>query len=114
MEKRGSKVSQQDKLDKLLNESGMRVTVTGWKAELIKCEEEVNKLKAALKTATEALQTPEMDCGDNSCRYVFPENRGGMRTNGGCRCIDGKGRLILERHLHNQRQALEQIKEMGK
>ncbi len=24
------------------------------------------------------------DCGDNSCRYSG--NKGGMRTNGGCRC----------------------------
>ena len=24
------------------------------------------------------------DCGDNSCLYAV--NRGGMRTNGGCRC----------------------------
>jgi hypothetical protein len=24
------------------------------------------------------------DCGDNSCRYS--PNKGGMRTNGGCRC----------------------------
>lgn len=26
-----------------------------------------------------------MDCGDNSC--VFALDRGGMRTNGGCRCL---------------------------
>ncbi len=26
------------------------------------------------------------DCGDNSCR--FAKKRGGMRTNGGCRCLD--------------------------
>lgn len=25
-----------------------------------------------------------MDCGDSGCRYAV--NRGGMRTNGGCRC----------------------------
>lgn len=25
-----------------------------------------------------------LDCGDNSC--MFAEKRGGMRTNGGCRC----------------------------
>lgn len=24
------------------------------------------------------------DCGDNSCLYA--KNKGGMRTNGGCRC----------------------------
>jgi len=27
-----------------------------------------------------------LDCGDSSCRYT--KNRTGMRTNGGCRCID--------------------------
>lgn len=28
------------------------------------------------------------DCGDNGCAYCPPEHRGGMRTNGGCRCIN--------------------------
>ena len=27
-----------------------------------------------------------LDCGDNSC--LFATRRGGMRTNGGCRCIE--------------------------
>ena len=27
-----------------------------------------------------------MDCGDNSC--YFAETKGGMRTNGGCRCLN--------------------------
>lgn len=27
-----------------------------------------------------------MDCGDNSC--MFAETKGGMRTNGGCRCLE--------------------------
>lgn len=26
-----------------------------------------------------------LDCGDNSC--VFAVRKGGMRTNGGCRCL---------------------------
>jgi len=26
----------------------------------------------------------DLDCGDNSC--LFAEHKGGMRTNGGCRC----------------------------
>ena len=30
-----------------------------------------------------------IDCGDNSCR--FATNRGGMRTNGGCRCFENAG-----------------------
>lgn len=28
----------------------------------------------------------DFDCGDNSCRYA--KDKGGMRTNGGCRCAD--------------------------
>ncbi len=28
------------------------------------------------------------DCGDNSCRFGG-EGKGGMRTNGGCRCLSG-------------------------
>ena len=37
-----------------------------------------------------------LDCGDNSCR--FATNKGGMRTNGGCRCLDNiydKGALAM-------------------
>lgn len=28
------------------------------------------------------------DCGDNSCLFCPPEHLKGMRTNGGCRCLD--------------------------
>lgn len=31
----------------------------------------------------------EIDCGDNSCR--FASRKGGMRTNGGCRCTENAG-----------------------
>ena len=31
----------------------------------------------------------EIDCGDNSC--AFATNKGGMRTNGGCRCFSNAG-----------------------
>jgi hypothetical protein len=27
---------------------------------------------------------PDLDCGDSGCKYA--KRRGGMRTNGGCRC----------------------------
>jgi hypothetical protein len=33
--------------------------------------------------------TPELDCGDNGC--YFAVNKGGMRTNGGCRCFSNAG-----------------------
>lgn len=31
----------------------------------------------------------EIDCGDNSC--LFAPSKGGMRTNGGCRCLENAG-----------------------
>jgi hypothetical protein len=43
------------------------------------------QLEEALRALTEALN---LDCGDNSCR--FARKRGGMRTNGGCRCIESR------------------------
>lgn len=49
----------------------------------------------ALKSELARLTTPrpseplEMDCGDNSC--LFAKTRGGMRTNGGCRCLENLG-----------------------
>ena len=30
----------------------------------------------------------QLDCGDNSCLFGG-RSKGGMRTNGGCRCLDG-------------------------
>lgn len=42
------------------------------------------------------LTRPTLDCGDNSCR--FKEATGGMRTNGGCRCL-GDGRMTAEERL---------------
>lgn len=32
---------------------------------------------------------PDLDCGDNSC--YFATSKGGMRTNGGCRCFSNAG-----------------------
>ena len=28
-----------------------------------------------------------LDCGDNSCMFKKRDRMGGMRTNGGCRCL---------------------------
>lgn len=42
------------------------------------------------KRADAATPIPnDMDCGDNSCRYA--SKKSGMRTNGGCRCLEGVG-----------------------
>ena len=39
------------------------------------------------KYLTEGVKKLEnFDCGDNSCR--FAKNKSGMRTNGGCRCLN--------------------------
>ncbi len=31
------------------------------------------------------------DCHDNSCYFLTPDRRGGMRTNGGCFCFSNAG-----------------------
>ena len=36
----------------------------------------------------ELLDDHVIDCGDSSC--AFARKRGGMRTNGGCRCLNGE------------------------
>lgn len=49
-----------------------------------------------------------LDCGDNSCKYA--QHKGGMRTNGGCSCVENKPRQverfllrnIAKMHLKNQ------------
>ena len=40
---------------------------------------------AELENLRIAVQNLNMDCGDNSCNYA--KKKGGMRTNGGCRCL---------------------------
>lgn len=50
-----------------------------------------------------------LDCGDNSCMYRDTSKPGGMRTNGGCRCADNKGRYVERFLLSNYLKALEKI-----
>lgn len=38
----------------------------------------------------------ESDCGDNSCRFAKKRGQMGMRTNGGCRCIDKNPRAFVK------------------
>lgn len=52
----------------------------------------------------------DLDCGDNSC--VFAARKGGMRTNGGCRCLSdlpSAFRRQLTRHILAQRDRLKEI-----
>lgn len=41
--------------------------------------------KQRLQEIEETLKKYAPDCGDNSCRFAV--EKGGMRTNGGCRCL---------------------------
>lgn len=45
---------------------------------------DIETLRAAIEAARE-----HVDCGDSSCRFALTKR--GMRTNGGCRCIDRGG-----------------------
>ena len=75
----------------------------------------VTKLTSALRVAKEALELPDLDCGDNSCRFVDRTKPMGMRTNGGCRCLDKPSQSILiRRFLLNAKEALKQIDEVLK
>lgn len=50
------------------------------------------------------------DCGDNSCRFAI--KKGGMRTNGGCRCMSERSLLApppLERLAAVQRQIIHEL-----
>lgn len=56
----------------------------GWESEAAIATERFNRLAAA-----QPGEPLDMDCGDNSC--MFATVRGGMRTNGGCRCLESLG-----------------------
>ena len=60
-----------------------------------KCVEDLHTATTQLAEATAklvgigkatTLVSKYVDCGDNSC--LFKQSKGGMRTNGGCRCRD--------------------------
>lgn len=51
-----------------------------------------------------------LDCGDSSCRYAV--NRGGMRTNGGCRCARNHGDKVERFLLRNYLKAQAKIDEL--
>jgi hypothetical protein len=51
-----------------------------------------------------------IDCGDNSCRYATV--KGGMRTNGGCRCSRNHGKDVefyLRTQLHEAMRIIEEL-----
>lgn len=56
----------------------------GWESEATIATERFNRLATA-----QPGEPLDMDCGDSSC--AFAKTRGGMRTNGGCRCLENLG-----------------------
>ena len=56
----------------------------GWESEAAIATERFNRLATA-----QPGEPLDMDCGDSSC--AFAKTRGGMRTNGGCRCLENLG-----------------------
>ena len=56
----------------------------GWESEAAIASERYNRLAAA-----QPGEPLDMDCGDSSC--AFAKTRSGMRTNGGCRCLENLG-----------------------
>ena len=52
-----------------------------------------------------------LDCGDNSCKYKAI-GIGGMRTNGGCRCAENRGRDVERFMWRNYLKALQKIQEL--
>lgn len=66
------------------------------------------ELLPIIEKLEKALDFVEIDCGDNSCKYA--KEKTGMRTNGGCRCVGGKHRHTIERHLFFQKIALAELK----
>ena len=56
----------------------------GWESEAAIAAERFNRLAAA-----QPGEPLDMDCGDSGC--AFAKTRSGMRTNGGCRCLESLG-----------------------
>ncbi len=54
----------------------------------------------------------DFDCGDNSC--LFAKKRGGMRTNGGCRCTRNPGFSSRFKKILDHCEKLEEVVEAAK
>ena len=69
------------------------VTADEWRAEyneamrmLASVGEEEHKARTELANLQAAVRALRPDCGDHSCKFATTKK--GMRTNGGCRCVD--------------------------
>ena len=52
-------------------------------------ERDAARAELARLTTPQPGEPLDLDCGDSSC--AFAKTRGGMRTNGGCRCLENLG-----------------------
>lgn len=65
-------------------------------------EENRDDISGCLAEKTELLKEAKeiadfnLDCGDNSCRFAKQKDRGGLRTNGGCRCLENNRNEVLK------------------
>ncbi len=70
----------------------------------VSTKEETDKIERANNILYLKKKLAELCCGDGSCHFLFPETRGGQRTQGGCQCFRLQGqrlRFVLQysRHL---------------
>lgn len=63
-------------------------------------ESEIRSIEDEL--GRQSLRREDLDCGDNSCRFT---RKGGMRTNGGCRC---EGEAMTEAELRELKERLDE------
>jgi len=61
--------------------------------QLAKNEALVKMMAEALELGDTLVELYQLDCGDNSC-YFKARGKGGMRTNGGCRCGRNQQRWV--------------------
>ncbi len=68
----------------------------------------MTEITRAMMITPEMIRKRDVDCGDNSC--VNPKARGGMRTNGGCRCHNNIADALEAawQEIKNHRDVLEQ------
>lgn len=69
------------------------------KAEIEFINEQLN-FSASYVKVTQLNDIKIPDCSDNSC-YFKGRGSGGMRTNGGCRCLNNPDGRIYVRKLHD-------------
>jgi hypothetical protein len=73
--------------------AGARSVVRAAQSETELLRKRIAGLREALELGGKIVERYDLDCGDNSC-YFKAHGKGGMRTNGGCRCVENKTRAV--------------------